>query len=81
MEKVNKSYIIDPQYACKYYDLPSKEICAARYPLPVINKKLYFSWGYFSAIIMLMQNPVISRIVIKYWAIIVIIIVAIYNLI
>jgi len=79
---MNKTdYTIDPKYACTYYNLPSREICALQYPpVTYIPKNFNYYWGYFATIIMLMQNPRIARIVLRYWGPIIIITNAIYYL-
>ena len=73
-------YNIDPKYACKFYNLPSKEICDKLYPPIKQQKDFNYYYGYLATVIILMQNPRIARFVWSNWAIIIIIGTAIWEM-
>ena len=64
---------INPRYACKFYNLPSKEICDKRYPIIEQQKDFRYYYGYLATFIILMQNQYIVNIIKKNWALIIII--------
>ena len=71
---------INPRYACKFYNLPSKDICDKRYPIIEQHKGFNYYYGYFSTFIILMQNQYIVNIVKRNWALIIIIGAAIWEM-